>query len=469
MTMRHPRPPRFADALAGKLAPREHAALEAHVATCARCARVRDRVRAARLALKKIGETIPPTSGWDLPRLHTTPARPRRRLWRLLPIPILACAAVALIFTLRPSPQPAARAPVAVAPAPAPAPASPAPPAPFALGNVVTFLQGDVLLGAAKATPDSSLSAGSVLETRRGRVAVQFGAHSGLVLEPQSKLEVVSFDSREIVLSVSGAVDVELESRLPGQRFALLAGERTVEVRGTVFRVAHHGGELDVAVQRGRVAVIEGGAQVTVDAGARLALGRGVAVGTLLPEPLLAEASKALADSMRVPIVAGWTTAGAAALRTSSPVLSVSAAPSARVRVDGVEAGSGSFLLRAPPGRHLVESGAAARWIDVDAGAASVTLADAARSERPGQVDAQLRVHRSDVGFCSDSERKEAPGFEGRVEVEIGIGADGAVNFVAPVRASATPQVDACIQDLIRDRFTFPRGTQATVRKVINF
>jgi hypothetical protein len=182
---------------------------------------------------------------------------------------------------------------------------------------------------------------------------------------------------------------------------------------------------------------------------------------------MLTSAADALAESMRVPMVPGWT--NAEALRSASGMVSIAAAPESRVKVDGVEVGRGAVQLRAAPGRHLVEVGALAKWIEVEAGAAVVTLLDKTRSERPGQVDAQLRTHRADVGHCAEAEHKAAPGFTGSVEVEVGVNADGSVNFVAPVRASVSPDADACILNLIRDRFTFPGGTQATVRKVINF
>jgi ferric-dicitrate binding protein FerR (iron transport regulator) len=56
---------------------------------------------------------------------------------------------------------------------------------------------------------------------------------------------------------VIGAVAVELTHRRSDQRFAVFAGGRTVEVRGTAFRVSDKGGKFDVAVLRGRVAIID--------------------------------------------------------------------------------------------------------------------------------------------------------------------------------------------------------------------
>jgi hypothetical protein len=491
----HVAPERWADLAAGRVSPQERTRLEAHAASCDRCAAARARVEAARRTLSVVRETPPPTLGWDLlgARAYWTTSSELRRRERAREglsrrarrgLPFFATSlaiagALTAVFLLHDrgreiaapgsAAPPAAAAVTAPAPPPAPAPAPAAPAAP--LDAVVTLLQGDARLGeqrlGEKNVLDAGVAAGDVVSTGRGRVALQFGARSGLLLEPESTLEIVRFDSAAVELRVAGAVSVELEGRAPGQRFAVLAGDRRVEVRGTVFRVAHHAGDLDVAVRRGTVAVIDGDASVEVAAGARLALARAAHLGAILPRPMLASAADALAASMRVPLVAGWT--DAAALRRASGLVAIAAASRTRVTVDGVEVGSGSLLLRAAPGRHLIEAGTRARWIEVEAGAAVTTLLDRTRSERPGQVDAQLRTHRADVGHCAQAEHKATPGFQGSVEIEVGINADGSVNFVAPVRGSASPSADACILNLIRDRFTFPAGTQATVRKVINF
>jgi hypothetical protein len=279
-----------------------------------------------------------------------------------------------------------------------------------------------------------------------------------------------------VVLRVTGAVTVELERRRADQRFAVLAGERSVEVRGTVFRVAHQAGAIDVAVTRGKVAVIDGGGELEVAAPMRLALAASARLGTMVPAPVLQAASRELADAMRVPLVPVWR--GGAELRGGSAMLSVTAAPRTQVSVDGRPVASGSFSLRTLPGRHLVEAGAVSRWVEVEAGAAATVAVvdrDRSTSERPGQLDAQLVAHRAAVDQCGEAGRKAGPGRgpsggdDLQLRVEIGINADGSVDFVAPVRASLEPGVDRCLLDLIRDRFTFPAGTKATVQKVFHF
>jgi len=474
----HISPDRWADVAEGRVEGEELVEMLAHAESCPQCAGGRARVEAARATIALVRGSSPrmPAAEQLGARVYWSASmemrQQRRRLPRrrwLAPVAALgfavAGAAVAVLAIHSRSSPPIQEAvakperePERLVP-----PAAPAP-----VASLVTFLQGDVRHNFAQATSRSILSAGDVIETGAGRVAVQFGARSGVLVEPHSRLEVVAWDERVIVLRVAGAAGFELAPRAAGQRFAVLAGDRTVEVRGTRFRVAERAGDLDVAVEHGRVEIIEGAGHVPVDAGARLAVARGARVGA--PGEVLSEpAQQALAESLRLPLLPTWSD-DAGELRQPPPMLAITAPAKLRVRVDGVEVGRGSFQLRVASGRHLVEAAGTARWVDVeDSGEPPAVVLGTGRSERPSQVDAQLVTHRAAVAQCAAAERKAAPGFAGQIEVEIGIAVDGSVSFVAPVGRSPHVGVERCILGLVRDRFTFPRGTQATVRKAIAF
>ena len=310
---------------------------------------------------------------------------------------------------------------------------------------------------------------GAKLETREGRVGVQFGERTGFVLEPRSQLELVSFDDTAVELRVEGALSVELTKRQATQRLAVLAGSRVVEVRGTHFRVAQQGGALDVAVARGRVAVIEANDSVEVPAGKRLTLAFGQSVGSLLPHSLSGMDSEELAEAMRVPLVPGWTDAATA--RAGFAVVDVSARPGTRVKIDGMSVGAGTLRVRTVPGRHLVETGAVARWIELDAGsqARRELPVDNPRSERPAQLDGELQKFSRLIESCGNRVRKYDPTFEGDVEVEIGINADGTVDSVSPVVGLPDRDIEACVLDVLRNGLTFPRGSRHVVVKKISF
>ena len=70
---------------------------------------------------------------------------------------------------------------------------------------------------------------------------------------------------------------------------------------------------------------------------------------------------------------------------------------------------------------------------------------------------------------CGDRIRKHDPAFAGDIEVEIGINVDGSINFVTTVKGLDDGNDEACVLNVIRDRFTFPAGSAGTVRKKIRF
>ncbi len=489
MSGRHLRPEGLALLAAGKLGAAERAEVERHLAECAACAEAHKRVAAARVAMDAIGEAPAPELNWERlgARLNWTVSSELRRRerereggrpwWnrRLLPFALagvaVCAAAIAVLLWARQDGRGVRQAAPTPAPAPAPVvmptPQVPAPaPAPaVALEGVVTLLAGDVTLDGAPLTPDSALRAGGRIVTGKGRVGVQFGDKSGFVIEPQSSLTLASFDDRTVELAVDGAVTVELEHRRADQRFAVTAGGRAVEVRGTVFRVAASGGALDVVCTRGRVAVIDGSTAVEVPAGSRLALAKAA--------PLDGSVAAAFLDSgdidLRVPTLPGFLSAPT--LRAQSAVLAVAARKTARVRVDGVEVGAGPVFVRATPGRHLVEVGSLSRWVEVAAGATTQAVLTAAvtQSERPGQVDEQLEKFRDKFLRCGNRLRKYDPNFTGSIDVEIGVGADGSVNYVSPLKGFSEADIEQCLLSIVRDQFTFPSGSEAKVIKTIQF
>ena len=70
-------------------------------------------------------------------------------------------------------------------------------------------------------------------------------------------MTLAHFDARavELVLGERGRIDIEVSHRAAEQRFVVRAGPRTVEVRGTAFRVERDGARVAVACEHGRVAV----------------------------------------------------------------------------------------------------------------------------------------------------------------------------------------------------------------------
>jgi hypothetical protein len=246
------------------------------------------------------------------------------------------------------------------------------------IAALVSRISGDVMIDGAHldatATFKSPLGTGTVLATGDGRVDLQFGEASAFALGPHSTLELRSFDSDTIELVVDGAVDLEVAPRTKHQRFFVVAGDATVEVRGTRFAVRHDATGTLVSCQHGLVAVRANSATATelaVGTARKAFVPTGHAITEARAVPLTAEELTTLA------VTAPWATPGwnpDFAARTASLDV-VAAAPHRAVRVDGIELGAAPFAMRAAPGRHTIEAADStgrfrrAGWVDVSANA----------------------------------------------------------------------------------------------------
>jgi len=471
---KHVAPYRWADAVAGELPPAERAEMEAHAASCAKCARARQRVQRASDTFPILRQKATPELGWDSirARVHwavskakrTTGEQPvARRRW--LPILVGAAAVVAGGFGVYRMTRSSSIAPVVATHAPEVAtPATP-------ITALVSRISGDVMIDGARldatATFKSPLGTGTVLATGDGRVDLQFGEASAFALGPHSTLELRSFDSDTIELVVDGAVDLEVAPRTKHQRFFVVAGDATVEVRGTRFAVKHDATGTLVSCQHGLVAVRANGATAT-----ELAVGTArkafVPVGHPITEsravPLTAEELNTLA------VTAPWATPGwnpDFAARTASLDV-VAAAPHRAVRVDGIELGAAPFAMRAAPGRHTIEAADStgrfrrAGWVDVSANAPArfeaMPIETPAGAPPVGSSTAiATRKHELTSGLdharlhqCTRRLAKSGL-TDTFVQIEITVDAAGAVNVLNIVDTDLPSDTAQCVHDALAD------------------
>jgi hypothetical protein len=499
----HVAPSRWADLARGRLSDGERRRALAHAERCADCARARDRIAGAAAAMTDIARAPAPELGWDhiRARIHWTvsserrsqerrAARPRR--WWLAGPAVLAAAAIAgvvvgadrLIPTAHPLPA------VAVTIQSVPATAEPAPaPDPAPLTGVVTLVSGEVAIDGVVAAPEllaHRVAAGSVVKTVVGRVGVQFGDGSAFAVGAGSTVDVRRFDAAAVELAVDGELSVEVTRRAPGQRFTVLAGGRTVEVRGTAFRVVQRDGALEVACSHGRVAVIDrarAGGEIEVGAGqvARLA-GDGL-LGAARPLDAAALEALAAAQAPRLPV---W--ADPAQLERTSGRLEVAVAPGHAVRVDGVAVGKGPITMRVTSGRYLVQAERApgqwseAEWLEVAAadgarlevvaprprpGRAAVEqpTSEAALDERRAQLESLLQ--RGRVVTCLRALTKQGL-TDTFVELDMGVDTDGAIAYLNIASTDLPRSTAACVRDAVA-AIVFPAGAPATWRHRLTF
>lgn len=425
--MKHIAPHRFADAAAGRLDAATVAQIEAHAATCQRCAKARDRITAVREAFADIRGAVPDKVGWNAvdvgvaARTHWEVSTARngardgqRRAFAAQPSSVFAswrgwilpgaAAAAALVLILssladepswdRASATHLDRSQMLAAPVESGAangggdrvdlaPAT----APTPIVALSVLRKGAVTVNGESFDFNRGLGQGDVLATSDGVLAVQLGPASGFVLGKHSRATLSRLDGAAIELVVDGVIELDLEPRAEGQRFELITGERRVSVRGTAFRVVHVGGALDVSCTHGRVVVADASAEVAVRGGNAVSLDPGQPVTSVRPRLLAADELEAL-TAMPIPVVPLWSSIDS--MRGESVVLRAAASQKEALRVDGIELGEGATELRVLSGRHLVERSpnrgtwSAGEWVTVRAGGSVEIGGASAVAGQPG-------------------------------------------------------------------------------------
>ncbi len=479
--MSHVAPHRWADLDAGRVGAAEARRLEAHASACARCAAARARITGARAAFAEVRTEDGPELRWDRIRAQTyweverarrtgpSPALPARRRW----MPALAIAGAAAAVALGWWQLGGTTAPV---PVPVLA-AAPAPTAPVAEVGLLTMVVGDATVdgGPAAARFEQPLWAGAEIRTGAGQLAVQFGDGSAFAVGPRSVLRIRAFDHQAIELEVDGRVDVEVAARAPGQRFAVIAGDRVVEVRGTQFRVERKGDAVAVACRHGRVAVRDGGGELAVGAGNAAEIGPGQAVGATAVRTLGAAELDELAAAIphRVGV---WGAPGAVTAATGLLALD----GGGQVRVAGWS-GQGAAMLRMLPGRHVVERLVDGQWRQVgapqvDAGQRTALAEVAPPGQGVAPVDSALRGARAtrrtqlrrQLGVIRPCVRVLAKQGLGDVFVELELEVDRAGVLTAPrlVRTDLPAATAECVRAAV-GTLRLPAGAAASWHEII--
>lgn len=475
----HVAPHRWADLWAGRVDDTERLAMERHAEHCRACQRVRQRITRASDSFVAIRTQSTPEVSWDAirARVHWSVSterraalRPPRPAYRWLPAAIAGGVAIGALTgrvpDVAPTVQPIARRETHAAP-PVPAPAE--------LVGLVSRASGDVMVDGIR-PPDlfaRTLGKGSRIATADGRVDIQFGDKSAFALGPKSTIELRRFDAQVIELAVDGTVDIAVAPRSDGQRFLVAAGDHTVEVRGTQFRVTHDGGATSVACRHGLVAVSDDTGRVEVGAARRIHVAKGSPVSSehvvLLSSDEVATLTQA--TPLALPL---WDPA---ALVQSSAPLEVATSGRRDVRVDGVELGLAPLRVRVMPGRHTVEAAdnagrfRRAGWIDVAAAPRGVRLEIPAEPPPTGGITERKRqllggVDRLRLGRCMRSIAKA--GLTGTyVHIEISVDAQGAVGFLNVIDTDLPSATSSCVREVLAD-VRFGRGAVATWRERID-
>ncbi|MFN0253155.1 MAG: FecR domain-containing protein [Kofleriaceae bacterium] len=500
--MSHVKPERWGDMFAGRVGDVERARMQSHADDCAACKRTRDRVGRASDSFTAIREQAAPELPWDgvRARVHWSVSKERREeeaakksaprgrvvAWGALAF-VAAAGVAAGVYALMPGDDDTIDAPIATIPTPPvqaphePRVAAREPAMPLA--GLVSRIAGhtsDVLVDGVRPTDlfSKKLVAGTVIATGNGRIDVQFGDASAFALGPRSTLELRRFDSEMIELRVDGTLDVEVAPRSTNQRFIVVAGVHTVEVRGTQFQVRRDDAKTTVACRHGLVAVRDNSAQALVGAARQIAIAAGEPVSEDRVVPLSVEQLAWLADAapLRVP---AWTDVDT--LLPSSAPLEIATVGRREVRVDGIELGTGPMIVRVMPGRHTVEATdhagryRRAGWIDVAAPKASskparleVAVEPAPNTNGVADRRRQLKagIDRNKLARCTRSIAK-AGLTDTFVQFEIAVDAAGAIGFLNVIDTDLPTATAACVREVLAE-VAFGKGPAATWRERID-
>jgi hypothetical protein len=485
--MSHVAPHRWADAIAGRLDANEVKAMETHAATCERCSKARTRVERASQSFPALRARSAPELGWDgvRARVHWSVSsekrakeRGERPRWIPVALGVLGLVATgAAVFALTtghlmPStmPDPARvtnhENPIALPPVPA---FNPKP-----LGAIVVREVGDqtMINGLVRHEIfEEVLAAGAVIATGNSTLDVQFDEESSFALGPISKLHVTRLDSESITLTLDeGTIDVVVSKRAANQRFIVVAGDRTVEVRGTQFRVKRDAAATHVACTHGTIVVRDGTGEVIITGDQAIELAAAATIATARVSTLTIPERDALvlATPRTLPV---WTTP--VQLAQTSSALEVTMPGRRDVRVDGVEVGQGPLRVRVMPGRHSVETAdpagryRRAGWVDASAGKAArldvqpevAVPADGIATRRK-----QLRagIDRAALARCTRAMNKA--GVSGAfVQIEISIDPTGAVGFLNVLDTDLPSTTSSCVRAVLAN-VPFKSGPAATFR-----
>jgi ferric-dicitrate binding protein FerR (iron transport regulator) len=469
----HVAPHRWADLWAGRVEEPERAEMENHARSCRACHRVRQRVTRASDSFVAIRSQPPPDMPWDAvrARVHWSVSTERRSALRQrrpamgwLAGALTAGVAVSLLSGRAPDPLPddprTAAARIAL-------PGSP-PEVAAALIGLVSRASGDVMVDGVRPADlfARTLGAGTKLATGDGRVDVQFGDQSAFALGPRSTIELRRFDAQTIELALDGTVDIAVARRGDHQRFVVIAGDRSIEVHGTQFRVTHDAAATSVSCRHGLVAVRDAHGVLEIGAASRVRVAAGTPVAS---EHIIALSDDELAQlSQATPLAVPWDPA---ALAKSSAPLEVATSGHRDVRVDGIELGLAPLRVRVMPGRHTVEAADSAGrfrragWVDVAAEPRGARLEIPAEPSATGGVSERSRqlhgrIDRPRLARCMRSIAKA--GLTGTyVQIEIAVDTQGAVGFLNVLDTDLPSATASCVRDVLAD-VRFGGGAQAS-------
>jgi FecR protein/Putative zinc-finger len=456
---------------AGQLSDAGRARVTKHLSTCDPCRHVFRGLRLHAHMMTEVRAEAPAIdfTGIELALRQEASRRSRqRRTQRYAPWLAVAAAAL-LILTLRWQDTRTASTPPHAQPTTAPS--RPAPDT-APLTAYVTVVSGAAELRSSRGKPSpltihSSIHQGDALMLHPvAHAELHLDEGTGVALEGPglATFEALRRDTIDVSLADGGAITSVVRRLNTEQHYRVRALGYTVEVRGTLFRVAIEGPDLAVDVEEGHVVVIDALGHIVADlsaparyhsAHAATPSGRSLIAPRRLSLPLSAW------STLTLPALSGitsWSIDGHTGLASTPLAMRVPRGDVTLIATltDGRER---RYTLPVHEGDAVLEETQLRRLLELDA-----------PTPRPGQLDAQTLQQVITGGTpalqrCYEHSLKQHSAVSGRLTLRFVLDARGRVRSVAPrEQADALPEaLLACIrQSATRWQFPPPGGSGLT-------
>jgi PEGA domain-containing protein/FecR-like protein len=458
----------------------ERALLESHLSGCFECATKVRRAKAARADIELLAHAPGPELAWRgveaqiFWKMAPHAAAHRWRLWLAASASAAALLAVGFLAARWTTNRPSANSLVATQSHSASVrtpiqPVAPVKSTQSASVGIPLIVQGRVdFVREGRTEPltlGAQLRAGDrVLASDNSRALIQTAADTVFAVEENSVVDLRSLNQvwHEVALA-RGIVANRVGKRKVGSRYAVVAGDREIRVRGTLFSVARADGFLEVTLEEGIVEVADIGSAappMRLVAPARIRLpdgasptGEPAAQTTLdLRALVLAPPDHAVLGQLRIPGPAG-----------------------AAIAMDGQTIGQAPLALRLAKGPHVVrleQLGYEPHEVTVTIGAEEVEISPtlvskAAPRERLQQVAEMIRSQTPELRACYERSLKRTAR-PARADLSLSVDRQGQILKLRAQTNVDDPTVAPCLERSAR-RWTFGPGPAVDVIVPLTF
>lgn len=462
----------------------ERALLESHLAGCWECATKVRRAKAARADIELLAHAPGPELAWRSVeaqifwKIAPHPVAHRWRLWFAATASAVSLLAVGFLAARWTTAKPSVQSGVAIQShaSPASKPVEPAQPANVGIPLIVQGRVAFVRNGQSEPLTLSTQlrAADRVVASQHSRALIQTAADTVFAVEENTVVDLRSLTQvwHELALT-RGTVVNRVGKRKIGSRYAVVAGEREIRVRGTLFSVVRGDGFTEVTLEEGIVEVADIGSAappLRLVAPAHIKLLDGASVNHRGESPSTAEPTSptTLGGPRDLPLAPLANYAELGQLRIPGPA-------GAEIAIDGKWVGQAPIALRLTNGPHVArieQLGYEAHEARIMIGAEAIEISPTLVSksvprERLQQVVEMIRSRTPELRACYERFLKRTTS-TARADLTLSINRLGQILKLRVQTNMDDPTVAPCLERSAR-RWMFGPGPSLDVIVPLTF